>query len=137
MEKKYVLLVEDNQDDVKLTQVAFSKCKIAVPLIVVDDGQEALDFLFCQGKYAGRDINQTPAVILLDLKLPYISGLDVLKQIRMNRKTQRLPIVILSSSVNKQEIEDCYNLGINRYYRKPANFDQFKKIVQEIQYSWL
>ena len=137
MIEKYVLLVEDNDDDVVLTQLAFEKCQVPNKMVVVYDGQEALDFLFGQGKYADRDISQTPAVVLLDLKLPYVSGLDVLKQIRMTTNISRLPVVVLSSTVNREEIDACEKVGINRYFRKPGNFEQFKLIVEEIRSSFL
>jgi CheY-like chemotaxis protein len=137
MNEKYVLLIEDNPDDVELTRLAFQRCGITNKMIVVYDGQEALDFLFGQGKYAARDTEQIPGIILLDLKLPRVSGYEVLKQIRINIKTCRIPVIVLSSSTNMQEIEECEKLGINRYYRKPGNFDQFQKIIQEIRQSWL
>jgi two-component system response regulator len=135
--KKYVLLVEDNPDDVALTQAAFKKCGISNPMIVVWDGQEALDFIFAQGKYASRDSSDMPAVMLLDLKLPLVSGSEVLKQIRLNTRTCRMPTVVLSSSVNMQEIDECEKLGINRYFRKPSTFEQLVKIIEEIRSSWL
>ncbi len=135
--EKYVLLVEDNLNDVDLTKIAFKKCQVFNKLEVVYDGQEALDFLFGQGKYASRDTSYLPSVILLDLKLPYIDGLEVLKQIRLNIQTSRIPVVVLSSSINKDEINACFEVGINRYCRKPERFDQFTKIIQEIQNTWL
>jgi two-component system, response regulator len=134
---KFVLLVEDNEDDVVLAQMAFQKCQVPDKLEVVYDGQEALDFLFGQGKYVGRDVNQNPAVILLDLKLPYVSGLEVLKQVRLNRKTSRIPVVVLSSTTNMKEIEECEKLGINRYYRKPGDFEKYKRIIEDIRDSFL
>ncbi len=134
---RYVLLVEDNEDDVELTQMAFKRRQISNKIVVVYDGQEALDFLFGEGKYSGRDITQTPAVILLDLKLPFVSGQEVLKQIRLSTKLCRLPVVVLSSTTNMKDIEECEQLGINRYYRKPGNFSEFKKIVEEIRSFWL
>jgi two-component system, response regulator len=137
MNNKYVLLVEDNEDDVALTKVAFKKCGVTNQLVVVWDGQEALDFLFGKGKYADRDISLVPAVVLLDLKLPYVSGQEILKQIRLNQKISRLPVVVLSSTTNMQEIAECERLGINRYYRKPGNFAEFSKIIQEMRHSWL
>jgi two-component system, response regulator len=137
MNNKYVLLIEDNPDDVALTKIAFKRCHVPNKLEVVKDGREALDFLFGQGDYSSRDTSQLPAAVLLDLNLPYVSGLEVLKQIRLNRETGRLPVVVLSSSVNQKEIDECELLGINRYYRKPGNFEQFTKIINEICYSWL
>lgn len=136
-EEKHVLLVEDNPDDVTLTQMAFQRCRIANPLVVVYDGQEALDFLFGQGKYTGRDTSNIPAVIILDLKLPFVSGLEILKQIRMNVETSRIPVVVLSSSIDQKEINACFDMGINRYCRKPDKFEQFTKIIDEIRNTWL
>ncbi len=137
MNEKYILLVEDNEDDVMLTQIAFKKCQVSNNLVVVYDGREALDFLFGQGKYTGRDISQTPAVVLLDLKLPFVSGQEVLKQIRMDTRICRLPVVVLSSTTNMQEIKESELLGINRYYRKPGNFEQFAKIIEDVRDSYL
>ena len=136
-DEKYILLIEDNEDDVKLTQMAFERCHVSNKLVVAYNGQEALDFLFGEGQYEGRDISQKPAVILLDLKLPLISGQEVLKQIRLNHRIARLPVVVVSSTTNMQEIEECESLGMNRYFRKPMNFNQYKKIIDEIRRSWL
>jgi two-component system, response regulator len=136
-EEKYILLVEDNPNDVELTQIAFKRCQVPSKLEVVYDGQEALDFLFGQGKYAGRDTSNTPAVIILDLKLPFVSGLEVLRQVRMNTETCRIPVVVLSSSTNQNEINACFDIGINRYCRKPDKFEQFANIIDEIRNTWL
>jgi two-component system response regulator len=138
MSEKLVLLVEDNQDDVDLTRIAFKRCKIPNEIIVVGDGQEALDFLFGEGKYAGRDTSQLPAVVLLDLKLPFVGGVEVLKRIRLAEgRICRLPVVILSSSVNQQEFDECERMGINRYCRKPDNFAAFQRIIEDIRDSFL
>lgn len=137
MNEKYVLLVEDNEDDVALTQIAFRRSQVPNKLMVVTDGHEALDFLFGKGDYAGRDTSQSPAVILLDLKLPCVSGQEVLRQIRMDEKINRLPVVVLSSTTNMEEIKDCEKLGINGYYRKPGDFEEFKKIIEDIRDSFL
>ena len=137
MNEKYVLLVEDNEDDVALTQIAFRRSQVPNKLMVVTDGHEALDFLFGKGDYAGRDTSQSPAVILLDLKLPCVSGQEVLRQIRMDEKISRLPVVVLSSTTNMEEIKDCEKLGINGYYRKPGDFEEFKKIIEDIRDSFL
>jgi two-component system, response regulator len=137
MDEKFVLLVEDEEDDVNFTKIAFEKCQILQKLVVVWDGQEALDFLFGQGKYAGRNISQLPAAILLDLKLPNVSGIEVLKQVRLNQLTQWIPVIILTSSTNHQEEDECERSGANRYYRKPASFTEFKKIMEEIKRAWL
>ncbi len=138
MSEKFVLLVEDNPDDVDLTKIAFKRCNIPNELIVVGDGQEALDFLFGEGEYAGRDTSQLPAVMLLDLKLPFVSGVDVLRRIRMaGEGICRIPVVVLSSSVNQQETDECERLGINRYCRKPDSFAAFQKIIEDIRDSFL
>ena len=138
MNEKFVLLVEDNSDDVDLTQIAFKRCQITNELIVVGDGLEALDFLFGEGKYAGRDTSELPSVMLLDLKLPFVSGVEVLKRVRMAEgKISRLPVVVLSSTSNMQEIEECERLGINRYCKKPDNFTAFQKTIEDIRGSYL
>ena len=137
MSKNFVLLVEDNPDDVGLTQIAFKRCHISNELVVVENGQDALDFLFGEGKYAGRDVSQVPAVVLLDLKLPLVSGLEVLKRIRLDTRIGRLPVVVLSSSINLHEIDECEKLGINRYCRKPDNFGALQRIIEDIRDSYL
>lgn len=137
LNEKYVLLVEDNEDDIELTQLAFKQCGITNQMIVAQDGQEALDFLFGLGKYEGRDTTQLPGMILLDLKLPIVSGKEVLRQVRLNTEISRIPVVVLSSTTNMEEVKECEELGINRYYRKPGSFAQFQKIIQEIRESWL
>ncbi len=138
MVEKFVLLVEDNPDDVDLTKIAFKKCKIPNELVVVEDGQQALDYLFGEGQYAGRDTAQTPAVVILDLKLPYVSGVEVLKRIRLGGEgISRLPVVVLSSSINREEIDECERMGINRYCRKPDSFAAFQKIIEDIRESFL
>ncbi len=139
MNEKFVLLVEDNEDDIVLTRAAFQRCQVPNELIAVYDGREALDFIFGQGKYANRDTSQIPAIVILDLKLPYISGQEVLKQIRLNNneKIRRMPVAVLSSTTSLREITECEELGINRYYRKPGSFEQFKKIIDEIYDKWL
>lgn len=137
MSDKYVLLVEDNTDDVALTRVAFKKCRISQKLVVAMDGEEALDFIFSRGKYAYRENGLQPAAILLDLKLPYISGLEVLKKIRTEPKTSSIPVVVLSSSIDEKEIQESFALGATRYFRKPVNFDQFMELIQQVKTSWL
>jgi two-component system, response regulator len=138
MSKMFVLLVEDNPDDVDLTRIAFKKCKIPNDLLVVGDGQEALDFLFGEGNFAGRDTSQIPAVMILDLKLPYVSGVEVLKRVRMEPgPICRLQMVVLSSSLDQQEIDKCERMGIFRFYRKPDSFAAFQRIIEEIKDSFL
>ena len=121
MADKTILLVEDNFDDVELTLLAFKKNNIMNEITVVNDGAEALDFIFGKGKYTGRDLNNMPAVILLDLKLPKVDGLEVLRKIRANNLTVLLPVVILTSSNEEQDIINSYRLRVNSYVRKPVN----------------
>jgi CheY-like chemotaxis protein len=115
LDEKFILLVEDNPDDVELTKMALSKSRICNKLVVVNDGEEALDYLFCQGQYANRDHGQLPEVVLLDLKLPRVNGLEVLKQVRANPVTKLLPVVILTSSSMDQDILKGYTLGCNSF----------------------
>ncbi len=137
MENKIILLVEDNLDDVELTIHAFKKNNIKNEIVVANDGVEALDYLFGTGKYDGRDISVMPTVILLDIKLPKINGLEVLKQIRATPLTQYLPVVILTSSKEEQDVFDGYRLGVNSYVRKPVDFVQFTEAVNNLGLYWL
>ncbi len=137
MSNKIILLVEDNPSDVMLTRRALEKNKIANKLVVAEDGREALDYLLCAGKYAGRDVRDLPAVVLLDLKLPLIDGLEVLKEIRSNEFTRLLPVVILTSSDQEQDIITSYKLGANSYVRKPVDFTQFAEAVRTLGMYWL
>ncbi len=137
MENKTILLVEDNLDDVELTLHAFKKNNIQNEVVVVNDGADALDFLFGQGKFEGRDLSIMPTIILLDIKLPKIDGLEVLKRIRENPATQYIPIVILTSSKEEQDIITGYKLGVNSYVRKPVDFIQFTEAVNSLGLYWL
>jgi CheY-like chemotaxis protein len=123
MNNKTILLVEDNPSDIDLTKRAFEKGHIANKLVVVEDGQDASDYLFCDAKYANRDKNQMPALVLLDLKLPKIDGLEVLRRIRATDKIKRLPIVLLTSSRDDPDVAACYDLGVNSYIHKPIDFN--------------
>jgi two-component system, response regulator len=137
MKKKIILLVEDNPDDQKLAFLAFERCHIPTKIVAVQDGKEALDYLFRTGPYSQRDPETMPAVILLDLNLPRLSGLDVLKKIRGDRRTQLLPVVILTSSQEEEDILACYHLGANSYIRKPVDFDQFTEAARQMGTYWL
>lgn len=134
---KTILLVEDNPDDVALTLRAFKKNNIMNKVVVAKDGTEALDYLFCTGEYSDRDIEDTPQIILLDLKLPKVNGLEVLKKIREDDRTKLLPVIILTSSKEQQDLLDGYSLGANSYIRKPVDFDQFIESVRQLGLYWL
>ena len=134
---KTILLIEDNPDDEELTRLALDKNNIANTLNVVRDGAEALDFLFCRGRYSSRDPADAPTVILLDLKLPKVDGLEVLRQLRANERTKLLPVVILTSSKEEQDLLNGYRLGANSYIRKPVDFDQFIEAVRQLGLYWL
>lgn len=137
MNSKKILLVEDNPSDIKLTKRALEQNIMTNELIVAEDGAEALDYLFATGHYADRDIRDLPAVVLLDLKLPKIDGLEVLKRIRANEITRLIPVVILTSSDQEVDMTASYNLGANSYIRKPVNFKQFTEAVRTLGMNWL
>ncbi len=137
LDSKSILLVEDNSSDVELTIRAFKRCHIANEIIVAEDGQEALDYLWGRGKWVGRNPSDTPALTLLDLKLPKISGLDVLRQIRAEPSTRRLPVVILTSSREERDIAAGYDYGVNGYIRKAVDFAAFAVTVQQLGLYWL
>ncbi len=137
MEGKTILLVDDNASDVELARRALLKGQIRNELVVASDGQEALDYLFGMGAYAGRDISEVPALTLLDLKLPKVSGLDVLLRIRSASLTRRMPVVILSSSREEQDVAAGYDLGVNSYLRKPLDFQQFVQGIEHVGTYWL
>ena len=137
MDDKIILLVEDNPDDVTLTERALKKSHILNKLVVAKDGVEALDYLFGTGIWAGRDVNNMPEVVLLDLKLPKIDGLEVLQRIRVDNRTKLLPVVILTSSKEEKDLIAGYTLGANSYIRKPVNFNQFVDAVRQLGLYWL
>ncbi len=137
MSEKHILLVEDNPDDVALTLRAFKKNHIMNCLHVVTDGAEALEYLFGTGKYQGRDTSLQPTVILLDLKLPKVDGLEVLKRIRSDERTKLVPVVILTSSKEEVDIVNVYANGANSYIRKPVEFEKFIEAVGQLGLYWL
>jgi len=137
MEEKIILLIEDNPDDEALTLRALEKNSIKNEVVVARDGAEALDYFFGTGSYAGRDLTVMPQVTLLDLKLPKIDGLEVLRQLRANELTRLLPVVILTSSNEEQDRVNGYGLGANSYVRKPIDFGQFTDAVRQLGLYWL
>jgi CheY-like chemotaxis protein len=132
-----MLLVEDSPNDVELTLRAFTRQKLASRIQVARDGQEALDFIFGRGAYIGRDLSQQPKLILLDLKLPKVDGLDVLRAIKSNPLTQMIPVVVLTSSCVEHDIEESYQRGANSYLIKPVSYDQFMILVNTLGMYWL
>jgi len=132
-----ILLVEDNPDDVELALHALKKNNLANEIEVVRDGAEALDFIFARGAFSGRSVNEQPKLILLDLKLPKVDGLEVLRQIKGDPRTQMIPVVVLTSSAEERDIVESYKLGVNSYIVKPVDFEQFVTSVREIKMYWL
>jgi CheY-like chemotaxis protein len=132
-----ILLVEDNPDDEALTLRALQKNNIKNEVVVAHDGVEALDYLFGTGNYAGRDTTLIPQVVLLDLKLPKVDGLEVLRQLRADERTKLLPVVILTSSVEQQDLLRGYDLGANSYVRKPVDFNEFIEAIRQLGLYWL
>jgi two-component system response regulator len=137
MSQKVILLVEDNPRDEALTLRALRKNNIVNEVLVARDGVEALDYLFGTGAYAGRDIERMPQVVLLDLKLPKVDGLQVLQQVRADERTRRLPIVIFTSSSEEEDMIRSYDLGANSYVRKPVDFEQFLEATRQLGLYWL
>jgi two-component system response regulator len=132
-----ILLVEDNPRDAELTIRALKKRNLANHLFVVEDGVEALDFIFCRGKYAGRTVAHPPKVVLLDLKLPKLDGLEVLRAIKADERVCRIPVVIITSSHEDPDIQSAYEMGVNSYVVKPVNFDAFVEAVSHLGLYWL
>jgi two-component system response regulator len=135
--QKEILLVEDSPDDVELTRIAFEEAKVANLLRVVNDGAEALDYLFARGKHADRDPAALPSLVLLDLNLPKVDGREVLQAIRANEATRALPVVVLTTSAEPFDIDATYALGVNSYIRKPVDFEQFVWAVKQVGLYWL
>ena len=137
MFEKAILLVEDNADDEELTVRALKRNNVTNELVVARDGVEALDYLFGTGKYAGRNTAILPGLVLLDLKLPKIDGLEVLRRIRADERTRRMPVTMLTSSKQEQDVIRSYDLGANSYIRKPVDFNQFSDAVRQLGLYWL
>ena len=137
MAEPVILLVEDNPDDVELTLRAFRQSNILNEVVVAEDGADALDYLFATGVHAGRDTRDMPQVILLDLNLPKVDGTEVLRRLRADDRTKLLPIVILTSSREQQDLVESYSLGANSYVRKPVDFTQFVEAVRQLGLYWL
>ena len=132
-----IVLVEDNASDAELTIRALKKINLANNLIHLKDGAEALDFIFAKGKYASRDIENNPKVILLDIKMPKVDGIEVLQQIKANERTKMIPVVIMTSSREQKDIINSYSLGVNSYVVKPVDFENFAKAVSELGMYWV
>lgn len=135
--EKVILLVEDNPMDEELTLRALKKSNVLNPVVVARDGVAALDYLFARGPYAGRSTAELPQLVLLDLKLPKLDGLEVLKEVRQNEMTKLLPVVILTSSIEEDDVARGYSLGANSYVRKPVDFDHFSEAVRQLGLYWL
>jgi two-component system response regulator len=134
---RVLLLIEDNPSDIDLTKRAFDRGRIGNPLVVAEDGKEALDYLFGEGPHAGRDVSDLPALILLDLKLPKVSGFEVLRRIREDPRTRRQPVVILTSSKEQEDVAKGYDFGANGYVRKPIDSKQFAEAIAQLGLYWL
>jgi CheY-like chemotaxis protein len=132
-----ILLVEDNPDDLELALHALRREKLANHIEVARDGEEALDFIFCRGNYAHRDSNHQPRLILLDLKLPKVDGLQVLREIKNDARTKAIPVVILTSSKEEKDLVEGYRLGVNSYIQKPVDFEQFRGSIKQVGLYWL
>lgn len=132
-----ILLVEDNPAEAELTIRSLRKNNLAIHLVHIDDGAEALDFIFSKGKYAGNTKAAQPKIILLDLKLPKVDGLEILRQVKANETTKTIPVVVLTSSSQERDVIESYRLGVNSYIVKPVNFETFAKAIKELGMYWL
>ncbi len=137
MSEKVILLVEDNPDDEALAIRALKRHHVGNEIVVAHDGVEALEYLFGTGRYAGRDVSLKPSVVLLDLKLPRVDGLEVLRRLREDDRTKLLPVVVLTTSSEEQDLLDSYSLGCNSYIRKPVDFIQFSEAIRQLGMYWL
>jgi len=134
---KTILLVEDNESDVELAKRALLKENISTDIVVARDGQEALDYMFGTGEYTGRDVSELPALVLLDLQLPQVDGIETLRRIRADHRTRRQIVVVLTSSLEKTDLLNCYDLGVNSYIRKPVDFAKFTEALRCLDQYWL
>jgi CheY-like chemotaxis protein len=132
-----ILLVEDNPDDLDLALLALRKNHIANKIHVVRDGEEALDFLFCRGAFKDRSFENPPRVVLLDLKLPKVDGLEVLREVKSDPRTKAVPVVVMTSSREQRDMVDGYHLGVNSYIQKPVDFNEFREIIKQLGFYWL
>jgi two-component system, response regulator len=132
-----ILIVEDNQDDLDMTLRALRKANLTNPIQIARDGAEAVEYIFCEGPHAGRKVENGPRLILLDLKLPKIDGMEVLKRIKADPRTKTIPVVVLTSSKEQKDVIESYQLGVNSYIVKPVNFEGFVAAVQELGMYWL
>ncbi|MDB6018875.1 MAG: response regulator receiver protein [Pedosphaera sp.] len=132
-----ILLVEDDPQDVELALFALRKSNLTSLIQVVRDGEEALDFLFCNGQFSGRSFNHPPRVVFLDLKLPKVDGLQVLRELKNDPRTKMIPIVVMTSSAEQRDLQEGYKLGVNSYIQKPVGFDAFQKLITDLSYYWL
>lgn len=132
-----ILIIEDNINDAELTIRSLRKSNITNSIIHLKDGAEGLDFLFGKGQYESRNINQKPRVILLDLKMPKVDGIEVLEKIKTSELTRRIPVVVLTSSKEHPDVERCYQLGVNSYIVKPVDFNNFRKVVSDLGFYWM
>jgi CheY-like chemotaxis protein len=132
-----ILLVEDNPDDLELTLHALHKNNVANKIHVVRDGEEALDFLFCRGAFSHRSFDAPPKVVLLDLKLPKVDGLEVLRAVKSDPRTKAVPVVIMTSSKQQRDLVESYHCGVNSYIQKPINFTEFQEVIRQLGYYWL
>jgi CheY-like chemotaxis protein len=137
MNEVEILLVEDNPRDLELTLRVLRKNNLANSVVTVTDGEQALDFVFGRGKYAGRDINNGPRVMFLDLKLPKIDGIEVLRQVKADERTRKIPIVVVTSSAEERDRVESYHLGVNSYVVKPIEFDAFVKTIGDLGFYWV
>ena len=132
-----ILLVEDNANDVELTLHALAKHNLANKIHVLRDGEEAMNFLFCRGPFSERTFDNPPKVVLLDLKLPKIDGLEILRALKSDPRTRAVPVVVMTSSLQQRDMVDSYHLGVNSYIQKPINFGEFQEVIRQLGYYWL